>query len=257
MSTAPQTTALHIDLNSDLGESFGNWTMGNDNAVLDLVSSANIACGFHAGDPKVLLDTIKAAHERDVRIGAHIGYRDLAGFGRRFIDYDAEQLLAETVYQLGAIKAAASVVGAEVSYVKPHGALYNRMATDSYQAEAVIGGIFAVDPQLRLMAMSGTPVVGEARAAGLEVIEETFADRAYTDEGRLVPRKEPGAVHDDVDAVVKQAVAIATGQSFNSVNGNPVLVNGQSICVHGDSRKALEMVKAIITALKKEGIAIC
>lgn len=257
MSTASETSALHIDLNSDLGESFGNWTMGNDNAVLDLVSSANIACGFHAGDPKVLLDTVKAAHERDVRIGAHIGYRDLPGFGRRFIDYDAEELLAETIYQLGAIKAAASVVGAEVSYVKPHGALYNRMATDHYQAEAVIGGILAVDPQLKLMAMSGTPVVGEARAAGLEVIEETFADRAYTDEGRLVPRKQPGAVHDDVDTVVNQALAIATGQPFASVNGTPVEVTGQSICVHGDSRKALEMVQAIINALKQEGIAIC
>ena len=287
MSTAPDTPALHIDLNSDLGESFGNWTMGNDNAVLDLVSSANIACGFHAGDPKVLLDTVKAAYERDVRIGAHIGYRDLPGFGRRFINYDAEELLAETVYQLGAIKAAAAVVGAEVSYVKPHGALYNRMATDNYQAEAVIGGILAVDPQLKLMAMSGTPVVGEARAAGLEVIEETFnpaaraspttgvpdigearaaglevieetfADRAYTDEGRLVSRREPGAVHEDIDTAVAQAVAIATGNSFTSINGNPVQVAGQSICVHGDSRKALEMVEAIIAALQKEGIAIC
>ena len=257
MRSAPDTPALHIGLNSDLGESFGNWTMGNDNAVLDLVSSANIACGFHAGDPKVLLDTVKAAYERDVRIGAHIGYRDLPGFGRRFINYDAEELLAETVYQLGAIKAAAAVVGAEVSYVKPHGALYNRMATDNYQAEAVIGGILAVDPQLKLMAMSGTPVVGEARAAGLEVIEETFADRAYTDEGRLVSRREPGAVHEDIDTAVAQAVAIATGNSFTSINGNPVQVAGQSICVHGDSRKALEMVEAIIAALQKEGIAIC
>ena len=131
------------------------------------------------------------------------------------------------------------------------------MATDNYQAEAVIGGILAVDPQLKLMALSGTPVVGEARAAGLEVIEETFADRTYTDEGRLVPRKQPGAVHDDVDTVVKQALAIATGQPFASVNGTPVEVSGQSICVHGDSHKALEMVQAIITALKQEGIAIC
>src|SRR5699024_9907353 len=184
-----------IDLNSDLGESYGSWVMGNDEAVLDLVSSANIACGFHAGDATVLLKTVVAAKARNVRIGAHIGYNDLTGFGRRAMEYDHEVLVAETIYQIGAIQAAATTVGATVDYVKPHGALYNRIAVDEAQAAAVIEAMKKLNPELPLMVLSGAPIVDQAVSEGLTVIQETFADRAYTSDGRLVSRTQAGAVH--------------------------------------------------------------
>ncbi len=176
-----------IDLNSDLGESYGSWVMGNDEAVLDLVSSANIACGFHAGDATVLLKTVVAAKARNVRIGAHIGYNDLTGFGRRAMEYDHEVLVAETIYQIGAIQAAATTVGATVDYVKPHGALYNRIAVDEAQAAAVIEAMKKLNPELPLMVLSGAPIVDQAISEGLTVIQETFADRAYTSDGAAHP----------------------------------------------------------------------
>ena len=163
MHTSPSGTSTSstptIDLNSDLGESFGAWTIGNDSAVLDLVTSANIACGFHAGDPLVMIRTCDLAQKRGVRIGAHVGYRDLAGFGRRNMDYHPDDLRAETIYQIGALQAAARSVGAQVNYVKPHGALYNRIAHDKTQAMAVIEGILATDPTLKLMGLAGSPIL--------------------------------------------------------------------------------------------------
>lgn len=245
-----------IDLNSDLGESFGNWIMGNDEAVLDLVSSANIACGFHAGDATVLLRTVRAAHARNVRIGAHIGYNDIAGFGRRNIDYSHEDLVAETIYQIGAIKSAATASGATVEYVKPHGALYNTIAINEAQAAAVIEGIKLVDPDLTLMALAGSQIVEQARDAGLTVSQETFADRAYTAEGQLVSRKLPGSVHHDPETAAQQALAFATGKSITAITGESVLVDADSICVHGDNPQALALVQNIISTLDAHGVQV-
>ncbi len=247
---------LHIDLNSDLGESYGNWTMGNDEAVLDLVSSANIACGFHAGDASVLLNTVAAAHARNVRIGAHIGYNDLAGFGRRTMDYAHDDLVAETIYQIGAIMAAATTVGAHVEYVKPHGALYNRIAVDEAQAAAVIEGIIKLNPGLTLMALSGSQLVEQAQAAGLQVLQETFADRAYTADGQLVSRKLPGAVHHDPHVAATQALAFALGKPIAAITGEKVQIHADSICVHGDNPAALDLVRQIITTLNAHDVEV-
>lgn len=249
-------TTPHIDLNSDVGESFGAWSIPNDNRIIPMVSSANIACGFHAGDPRVMIATCQRAHDAGARIGAHIGYRDLAGFGRRVIDYHPDDLRAETIYQIGALRAAAHVVGATVSYVKPHGALYNRMAHDATQSQAVIEGILQLDPSLQLMALAGTPVVELARKAGLTVIEEAFADRAYQPDGTLVPRREPGAVHADPEVAAAQAVALAEGAPVHALDGTPVLVAAQSICVHGDNEAALAVVRLIHERFAERGIEV-
>ena len=245
-----------IDLNSDLGESYGSWVMGNDLDVLDLVSSANIACGFHAGDASVLLKTVQAAHRRGVRIGAHIGYNDIQGFGRRSLEMAHDDLVAETIYQIGAIRAAAAAVGAAVTYVKPHGALYNRIAVDEAQAAAVIEGISRLDPELTLMALAGSQIVDQARAAGLEVQQETFADRAYTAGGQLLSRSMSGAVHHDPEVAAAQALAFATGAPIRAVSGEEVLVHADSICVHGDNPAALTLVRRIITTLNDHGVEV-
>ncbi|AKK02765.1 LamB/YcsF family protein [Corynebacterium epidermidicanis] len=245
-----------IDLNCDLGESFGNYTIGNDEAMLDLVSSANIACGFHAGDASVMDTTVAAAVERGVRIGAHVGYRDLAGFGRRAMAYAPEELRAETTYQIGALQAFARKHGSAVQYVKPHGALYNTIAHDEAQAQAVIQGIKDADPNLALMGLAGAPVLEWAANAGLKVLSETFADRAYTAEGTLVPRSQEGAVHHDPEVAAAQAIAFATQSPITSVTGSPIMVHADSICVHGDNPAALALVKQIISELNAREIEV-
>ncbi|MEJ5997167.1 LamB/YcsF family protein [Corynebacterium sp. H130] len=245
-----------FDLNSDLGESFGSYRIGNDDAVLALVSSANIATGFHAGDPLVMQKTVAMAVEKQVRIGAHIGYRDLAGFGRRAMAYESDVLTAETIYQIGALQAIARAAGAQVEYVKPHGALYNTIAHDRTQAEAVIAGIKAADPSLKLMGLAGAPVLTWAQEAGLETIAEAFADRAYTSEGTLVPRSQPGAVLHDPTAAAAQALAFARGEAITAIDGSKVQVSAQSLCVHGDNPEALELVKQIRSTLADNGIEV-
>lgn len=245
-----------FDLNSDLGESFGAYTIGNDAAVLELVSSANIATGFHAGDPLVMSNTVKTAAALGVRIGAHIGYRDLAGFGRRAMDYDPELLEAETIYQIGALQAIARAHGAEVGYVKPHGALYNRIAKDPVQAGAVIAGIKAADSSLKLMGLAGAPVLDWAAEAGLGTIAEAFADRAYTPEGHLVPRSQPGAVLHDPKLSAAQALAFALGRPITAIDGSEVHVQAESLCVHGDNPAALNLIKEIRAALAAEGVEV-
>ncbi|TJV93081.1 MAG: LamB/YcsF family protein, partial [Mesorhizobium sp.] len=169
----------HIDLNSDLGESFGSWPMGDDVSMLSIVTSANIACGFHAGDPAGILSVVKEAARRGVAVGAHVGYRDLVGFGRRNMEPTSAELIGDTIYQVGALQGLAKVAGTSVRYVKPHGALYNTIAHDARQASNVIDAIKAIDPSLALMALAGAPIVQQARAAGLKVVCEAFADRAY------------------------------------------------------------------------------
>ena len=245
-----------IDLNCDLGESFGNFRVGNDEEVLSLVTSANVATGFHAGDPLVMRTTVRNAKANSVRIGAHVGYRDLAGFGRRFIDYDLDQLTAEVLYQIGALQAACRASGTEVEYVKPHGALYNRIARDAKQAQAVIAAMKLADPQLALMGLAGSPVLAWAEEAGLSTISETFADRAYENDGSLVPRSQPGAVHESVDEAAGQALNFALGEPITAVDGTKVSVAADSICVHGDNPHALTVVRTIRDTLTKNGIAV-
>lgn len=183
-----------VDLNSDLGESFGQWRMGNDTAVLEIVSSANIACGFHAGSPEGILKTLKAAKQHQVAIGAHVAYPDLVGFGRRNMDIASDELTADVIYQIGALQGLAKAVGMKVTYVKPHGALYNTIAHDKRQALAVIEAILAIDPQLILVALAGSPLITLAKEKGLRVVAEAFADRAYHADGTLVSRKQGGCI---------------------------------------------------------------
>jgi len=247
---------LQIDLNSDMGESFGAWTMGDDAALLDIVSSANIACGFHAGDPAGLLDTLRAASARGVVIGAHVAYRDLAGFGRRDMDIAPRDLIADLIYQIGALQALAHAAGTAVRYVKPHGALYNRIAHDRRQAHAVIEAIRLLGSDLSLMVLAGAPVVHWARAAGLHVVTEAFADRAYTAQGTLVPRSQPGAVIHDVAQVAQRVLQLAKHNTAHAVDGSLIRIHAQSVCVHGDSPGAVQMARAVRDLLTRNDIRI-
>lgn len=245
-----------IDLNSDLGESFGAWSMGDDAAMLDVVSSANVACGFHAGDPAGILSTLRAASERDVVVGAHVGYRDLAGFGRRAMDPGSADLIGDVIYQIGALQGLARAAGTTVRYVKPHGALYNTMAFDVRQAADVITAMQAVDPDLVLVALAGAPVIDQARAAGLTVIGEAFADRAYTPEGKLVPRRQDGAVLQNPDVVADRMVSFVRNGIIRAIDGTPTRVEAQSICVHGDRPGAVAMAVRVRQALMDAGCSV-
>ncbi|MBW9089152.1 LamB/YcsF family protein [Rhizobium wenxiniae] len=247
---------MNIDINSDLGESFGAWTMGDDSAMLDIVSSANVACGFHAGDPAGILKTLKAAAERNVAIGAHVGYRDLAGFGRRNMDPSSEELIGDVIYQIGALQGLAKAAGTRVTYVKPHGALYNTIAVDPRQAKDVIDAILAVDPSLVLMALAGSQLVEQARAAGLTVVAEAFADRAYTPEGNLVSRREKGSVLHDPDLIAERMVRMVKEGVIEAIDGTLTKVDAQSICVHGDSPGAVAMAKRLREVFEQSGLAI-
>lgn len=246
----------HIDLNADLGESFGPWPMGDDAAMLGVVTSANIACGFHAGDPAGILRTLREAAARGVSVGAHIGYRDLAGFGRRNLQMGHADLMAETIYQIGALQALARAAGTRVSYVKPHGALYNTIAHDKAQAAAVIEGILAVDPHLPLMALAGAPVVGQARAAGLGVIAEGFADRGYLPDGRLVPRGTPGATIHDPDEITARILRLVQTGHITALDGTDIPLSVQSICVHGDNPEAVTIARALRAGLEAGGVTL-
>ncbi|ESJ12537.1 hypothetical protein B551_0214030 [Cupriavidus sp. HPC(L)] len=247
---------MQIDLNSDLGESFGAWRMGSDAAMLDVVSSANVACGFHAGDPAGILRTLKAAAARGVAVGAHVSYPDLQGFGRRNMDVASEDLIADVIYQISALAGMAATVGTTVRYVKPHGALYNTIASDERQARDVIAAIRAVDPELVLVALAGSPLVGWARDAGLRVVAEAFADRAYTPQGTLVSRREPGAVLHDAGEVAQRMLRLVREGTVVAIDGSVARVEAQSICVHGDSGGALEMARAVREALERDGVKV-
>lgn len=245
-----------IDLNSDLGESLGAWSMGDDAAMLGIVSSANVACGFHAGDPAGILATLKAAHARGVAVGAHVAYPDLLGFGRRNMDVASADLVADVIYQIGALQGLAHAAGTHISYVKPHGALYNTIAQDERQARDVIAAIRAVDAGLALVALAGSPLVGWAQDAGLRVIAEAFADRAYTSAGTLVSRREPGAVLHDSALVAQRMLRLVRDGVIQAVDGSLARVQAQSICVHGDSPGAVEMARAVRMALESDGVLV-
>jgi len=245
-----------IDLNSDLGESYGRWRLGDDEAMLDIVTSANVACGFHAGDPATLLNTCRGAAKRAVRIGAQVGYNDLAGFGRRFIEVPAADLTAEVIYQIGALDGLARTAGSSVGYVKPHGALYNAIVHHREQARAVVDAVRAYDASLPVLGLPGSTFLEEAERAGLTVVTEAFADRAYTPGGTLVSRREPGAVLHDPDEVAERVLRMVTEGVVTAIDGSDVRVSAQSVCVHGDSPDATAMAFAVRARLVAEKIDI-
>ncbi|RTL66534.1 MAG: LamB/YcsF family protein [Pseudonocardiaceae bacterium] len=245
-----------IDLNSDVGESFGRWQLGDDEAILGLVASANVACGFHAGDPSTLRATIEVAVRNDVVVGAQVGYRDLAGFGRRFVDVAPAELADEVVYQLGALDGMCRVVGTRVRYVKPHGALYNAAVHHAEQANAIVAAVRDYDPGLPILGLPGSALLRAAEAVGLRAVPEVFADRGYTPDATLVPRSEPGAVLDDPDEVAQRVLRIVSEGLVRSVTGDDVAVRGDSVCVHGDSPGAVEMASAVRAALDAAGVTV-
>lgn len=238
-----------MDINSDLGEGFGPWPMGDDVAMLSIVTSANVACGFHAGDPAGILTVLREARRQGVSVGAHVGYRDLVGFGRRNMDPSSEELTADTIYQIGALKGLANVAGVKVRYVKPHGALYNTIAHDARQAADVIEGIKAVDPSLILMALAGAPIVEQARTAGITVACEAFADRAYNADGSLVSRRLAGAIIHDPEVIAGRMLTLALEGRIEAIDGTWVPLDAQSICVHGDTPAAVSIARRVRDAL--------
>ncbi|WP_131738092.1 LamB/YcsF family protein [Actinomadura roseirufa] len=243
-----------IDINADLGEGFGIWELGDDLALLEVITSANVACGFHAGDPLIMRRVCAAAVERGVTIGAQVSYRDLAGFGRREMDVAAPELEAEILYQLAALDGIARAEGGRVAYVKPHGALYNRVARDPVQARAVGDAVRAYDPSLPLLTLPGSAV--HDAAAGLTVVAECFADRAYTASGALVSRREPGAVVHDSEVVVERAVRMAVEGTVVAVDGTEVPLQARSMCVHGDTPGAVALARAVRSALSGAGVGL-
>lgn len=245
-----------IDLNADLGEGFGVWRLGDDGAMLDIVTSANVACGFHAGDPASLMRVCRSAAERGVRIGAQVSYRDLAGFGRRFIDVAAEDLVADVVYQIGALQAVAHASGTSVSYVKPHGALYNTIVTHREQAAAVAEAVRLVDAGLPVLGMTGSALFDEAARVGIRTVAEAFADRAYRPDGQLVSRREPGAVLHDAAQIAARVETMVTSGQVSATDGTLLTLGVESVCVHGDSPGAVEIATAVRDRLKAAGIEI-
>jgi UPF0271 protein len=245
-----------IDLNSDVGESFGRWTLGDDAAMFESVSSANVACGFHAGDPSVIRSTCEKAVKAGVVIGAHVGYRDLAGFGRRFMDIDPMELADDVVYQIGALQALAATAGSRVQYVKPHGGLYNAIVKHSAQARAVVDAVKSVDPNLPILGLPGSEVLRLADKAGLRAVSEAFADRAYNPDGTLVSRREPGAVLHDEDAVAANMVRLATEGTIVARDGSTIKTTAESICLHGDTAGAVSMAAAVRRELEAAGVDI-
>ncbi|MGH9133930.1 MAG: LamB/YcsF family protein [Ilumatobacteraceae bacterium] len=245
-----------IDLNSDLGESYGAWSHGDDHAMLRLVTSANIACGFHAGDPSTLRRVCTSAVEQGVRIGAQVAYPDLVGFGRRYIDIDPGELRDVVLYQLGALDGFAQVAGAGVVYVKPHGALYHATVDDPAQAQAVVDASREYDPSSAILGLPGSQLLRAADAAGLEAVPEAFADRAYLADGRLVPRSEPGSVLTDPATVAERAVRLAGDNEVVAIDGTVISVHARSICIHGDTPGAVQLAQAVRAGLEVAGIAI-
>jgi UPF0271 protein len=242
------------DLNSDLGEGFGVWRLGDDAALLDVVSSANVACGFHAGDPPILRATTALAAARGVAVGAQVSYRDLAGFGRRRMDVAPDELTDDVLYQLGALEAFCRVAGDRVRYVKPHGALYNTVVEDEVQAAAVVRAVQEYDARLPVLCLPGSALLRAAADAGLEAVTEGFADRGYTPQGTLVSRRAPGALVTDADEVVARAVRMARDGEVVAVDGSVLDMPVQSLCVHGDTPGAVELARLVRAALVDAGL---
>jgi UPF0271 protein len=242
-----------VDLNADLGEGFGAWRLGDDEALLGLVSSANVACGFHAGDPVTMRRVCGWAAERGVAVGAQVGYRDLAGFGRRRIDYEPAELRDDIIYQIAALDGFCRLTGDRVRYVKPHGALYNTAAVDAAQASAVVAAVVDYDRGLPLLCLPDSALYVAARDAGLRPVAEGYADRAYQSDGTLVPRRSPGAVLSDVDTIVARSVRLALTGEVEAADGTVIACAVESLCVHGDSPGAVDLARRVRAALTDAG----
>ncbi|WP_114856177.1 LamB/YcsF family protein [Brachybacterium sp. YJGR34] len=245
-----------LDLNADLGEGLGPWTMGDDEALLEVVTTANVACGGHAGDPGTMRAAARAAAARSVAITAHVAYPDLLGFGRRFLDISPDDLTDQVIVQVGGLQAIAAAEGAPVRGIKPHGALYSALAHHTGQAEAVVQALQELGGRLPLVAAPGAAVVDLARAAGIEVVLEGFADRAYRADGTLAPRHEPGAVLTDPVAVAAQATSIATERGARTADGTWVPLDVRTLCLHGDTPGAIALARAVRARLLDEGVQL-
>src|SRR3954469_24358713 len=248
------TAGRLIDLNADLGEGFGVWTLGDDDALLGVVTSANVACGFHAGDPSTMRRVCARAIAGGVAIGAQVSYRDLAGFGRRFIDVAPAELTDDVLYQLAALDGIARAEGGRVRYLKPHGALYNAAVHHEGQARALVDAVVAYDRGLPVLGLPGSALLREAEAAGLRTVPEGFADRGYTPEGTLVPRRSPGALVSDPSAVAERAVRMAVEGVVIAVDGTTVDLSVESVCVHGDTPGAVELARRGAAAPARAGL---
>jgi 5-oxoprolinase (ATP-hydrolysing) subunit A len=245
-----------MDLNADLGEGFGAWRMGDDEALLELVTSANVACGFHAGDSVTMRRVCAWAADRGVAVGAQVGYRDLAGFGRRRIDYELAELRDDLIYQIAALDGFCRLQGERVQYVKPHGALYNTAAVDVWQASAIVAAVTDYDRSLPVLCLPGSTLATVADGAGLRVVAEGYADRAYRADGTLVPRGQPGAVLSDVDTVVARAFRMATAGEVETPDGTVISSTVDSLCLHGDTPGAVEMTRRVREALLTAGVRL-
>lgn len=246
----------HIDLNADLGEGFGPWKMGDDKAILECVSSANIACGGHAGDPHTMYETLLLAKANGVSVGAHPGYEDRAGFGRRIIPMSMDDITNMVAAQIGALMGVASLADVVVNYVKPHGALCNYAASDYEVAKAVLKAVKSIDTNLSVLAISGTQLEIAARDMNLNVFSEIFADRAYLKSGQLVPRTENGAVLHDIDAVTDRIIEFINTAKMPTIDGENIPLRADSICVHGDTPDALNLVTSLKAELEGHGVSI-
>lgn len=248
---------MNVDLNCDLGEGFGTWQMGNDAAMIELATSVNVACGFHAGDSDIMLKTAKLAKERGTSIGAHPGFRDLHGFGRRPVaGLTSSEIETLVAYQIGALQAVASLAGHKVTHVKAHGALSNVGCVDDMTARAIAAAIKAVDPKLYFVVLPNTALVRAGEAAGLNLIYEVFADRAYEDDAQLVARSKPGAVLHDAAQIAQRVVTMVREQAVTSVTGKTIKMKVDTVCIHGDTPGAVDIGRAVRLALEDAGIAV-
>ena len=247
---------LSVDVNADLGESFGNYIIGNDEKIIPLISSANVACGFHASDPKVMLETVKLIKKSGAGLGAHPGFPDKEGFGRRYMDCTNEEIYSMVLYQLSALDGIARTVGVEMNHVKPHGALYNATFTDENLARVIAQAVKDFNPNLKLMGLSENNLVKAGEEIGLEVVHEVFLDRAYENDGTLVSRRKEGAMITNSKLAVERGIRMITEGKVETIDGKDIDIKADSICVHGDGEKALQFVKEIKKALEAKGIEV-
>ncbi|WP_371361718.1 5-oxoprolinase subunit A [Sporomusa rhizae] len=247
---------INIDLNCDMGESFGVYTLGCDAEAMPYVTSINVACGFHASDPATMLKTVRLAKKYGVAIGAHPSFPDLVGFGRRMMAATKEEIFADVVYQIGALWAMCKSEGVKLQHVKVHGAMYNAAEKDMGIATAIAEAIKAVDPDLYMVCLGKSVMVEAAKAVGVKFVEEAFADRAYTAQGNLVSRKQAGAVIHDLNIIAERVLTMVKDKQVTSIDGAVVPISAQTVCVHGDTPGAVAMIKAIRTALEENGVTL-
>jgi 5-oxoprolinase (ATP-hydrolysing) subunit A len=248
---------MRVDLNCDFGESFGIYRFGEEKEILRYVTSVNVACGFHAGDPLVMRKTVQMALEQKVAIGAHPGFPDLLGFGRRNMAVTPEEAYAYVIYQIGALSAFVKAEGGKMSHVKPHGALYNMAAKDAALAEAIAKAVYDVDPTLVLYGLAGSELINAGKKIGLRTASEVFADRTYQQDGSLTPRSDPLALIVDEQEAVQQVLAMVKEKRVRSLQGIDVPIEAETICIHGDGKKAVLFAKRLYEALRKEGVDVC